>query len=124
MNNRLVLYWCPFISKVATVQAVLNSAFGLKKYSKRKYQSEIINVFGEWDIFKDEILEKKINFSDKLISLNILKFDLKGFLFSRIKYSLILIFAFFPLIYLLKKKTRIFNSSFSYIFTINNIFTI
>ena len=104
MNNRLVLYWCPFISKVATVKAVLNSAFGLKKYSKGKYQSEIINVFGEWDIFKDEILEKKINFSDKLISLNFLKFDLKGFLFSRIKYSLILIFAFFPLIYLLKKK--------------------
>jgi len=53
MNNRLVLYWCPFISKVATVKAVLNSAFGLKKYSKGKYQSEIINVFGEWDIFKD-----------------------------------------------------------------------
>ena len=49
-------------------------------------------------------MEKKINFSDKLISLNFLKFDLKGFLFSRIKYSLILIFAFFPLIYLLKKK--------------------
>ena len=30
MNNRLVLYWCPFISKAATVKAVLNSAFGLK----------------------------------------------------------------------------------------------
>ena len=28
-------YWAPFLSNVATVQAVLNSATGVKKYSKK-----------------------------------------------------------------------------------------
>jgi len=104
MNNRSVFYWCPFISRVATVKAVLNSVLGLIKYSKGQYKPEIVNVFGEWDKFEYEILEKKIDLTDRLINLNFLKLDLKGFLFSRIKYLLIFIFAFFPLIYLLKKK--------------------
>ena len=29
-------YWAPFLSNVATVQAVLNSATGVKKYSKKE----------------------------------------------------------------------------------------
>jgi len=44
-----VMYWCPFISKVATVKSVINSAVSLKKFSKEKYKPLILNVVGEWN---------------------------------------------------------------------------
>ena len=44
-----VYYWSPHIDKVATVKAVINSAYSLKLYSKNKYIPFIINVAGEWD---------------------------------------------------------------------------
>ena len=43
-----IYYWLPFISKVGTVEAVINSAISLQKYSKGKYQIVIINAVGEW----------------------------------------------------------------------------
>ena len=47
-----VFYWCPFISKVATIRAVIKSAQSLKKYSNKRYEPTIINVAGEWNEFK------------------------------------------------------------------------
>ena len=44
-----ILYWCPFIDKVATIRAVLNSVYALNKYSKNKIKPEIINAVGEWN---------------------------------------------------------------------------
>ena len=55
-----IYYWCPFLSKVATVQAVLNSAISVKKYSKNKISPYIINTVGEWNQFKNIIDEKNI----------------------------------------------------------------
>jgi len=52
MNNVKILYWCPFISKVATIKAVVNSAEGLIKYSKNTIKPEIMNVFGEWSDYQ------------------------------------------------------------------------
>ena len=49
---RKVFYWCPFISKVATVRSVVKSAESLKRYSKGKFKPVILNVAGEWDEFK------------------------------------------------------------------------
>ena len=48
-----------FLSKVATVQAVLNSAISVKKYSKNK-SPYIINTVGEWNQYKNIIDEKNI----------------------------------------------------------------
>ena len=47
-KKKLVCYWSPFIDNVATVKAVINSALSINKYSKRKFESIIIDVFGEW----------------------------------------------------------------------------
>ena len=45
-----VFYWCPFISKVATIKAVIRSAQSLKKYSNKScMEPTIINVAGEWN---------------------------------------------------------------------------
>ena len=49
-----IYYWSPFTSKVATVNAVINSAYSLNKYSK-EFETFIINSFGEWDEYAEEI---------------------------------------------------------------------
>ena len=59
MKNLTIFYWCPFISHVATVKAVINSAYSLIKYSNSKYEPKLINVFGEWDATKNETKKKK-----------------------------------------------------------------
>ena len=104
MKNLTIFYWCPFISHVATVKAVINSAYSLIKYSNSKYEPKLINVFGEWDAAKNETKKKKIIITKKLINFSYLNINLNGFLISRIKYIFIFIFSFFPLINLLKSK--------------------
>ena len=52
-------YWAPFLSNVATVQAVINSAKGIKKYSKN-IQPYIINAVGEWCDFEEKIKQNGI----------------------------------------------------------------
>ena len=54
-------YWCPFLSEVATVKAVLNSAHSLTKYSNGNLKPYIINSVGEWTKFHEEIKKKKLN---------------------------------------------------------------
>ena len=53
-----IFYWSPFTSHVATIKAVINSAYGLKKIFN--YNVSIIEAFGEWKNFKKEIKLKKI----------------------------------------------------------------
>ena len=48
-KKKIVCYWSPFISNVATVKAVLNSALSIKLYSNNEYDSVILDVFGEWN---------------------------------------------------------------------------
>ena len=47
-NKKIVCYWSPFISNVATIKSVLNSALSIDLYSSGKYESLILDVFGEW----------------------------------------------------------------------------
>ena len=54
-----IYYWSPFFSDIATTKAVLNSVLSVKKYSNKKYNPVIIDVFGEWN--KYETLIKKNN---------------------------------------------------------------
>ena len=45
----IIYYWCPFLTHVATVDAVRNSIKSIKKFRKEKDKIIIINSCGEWD---------------------------------------------------------------------------
>ena len=77
-----IYYWSPFTSHVATIKAVINSAYGLKKIFQ--YDASIINSFGEWDSYKKEIRLKKIGILNNSKKTNI-KFT-QGYLNSRIAF--------------------------------------
>ena len=99
----IIYYWCPFIAPVATVKAVINSAISLKNYSNKKYEPRIINVAGEWNVYKNKLTENNINLI-KLTNSNIISNkNFNGFLKSRVLYVYIFFIAFFPLLKLLKK---------------------
>ena len=48
-NKTKIYYWCPFINKVATVKAVYNSVTSINKFSDGKFESIILDAFGEWE---------------------------------------------------------------------------
>ena len=105
INKKNIYMWCPFTSGVGTVKNVINSSFGLIKFSKSKiFRVSIVNVFGEWDDHFDELKLKKID----IHNLNSVKFikswGKEGFLKSRISYLLIFFSSFFSLFSILKKK--------------------
>ena len=54
-----IYYWCPFIGNIATIKAVVNSAYSLAKYSNKKFIPTIINSCGEWDSFNADLNNKK-----------------------------------------------------------------
>ena len=95
-KKKTVCYWSPFISNVATVKAVINSALSVNRYSNNKYESLIIDVFGEW---RTDISNKTNNL--KFYSLNhiakLFKFSSEGFIKSRLKYLIIFIYSFISL---------------------------
>jgi len=65
MKNKIhIYYWSPFISKVATITAVINSMVSLKKYSENKLEPQLINVAGEWNMHRQELQEKNIKIID------------------------------------------------------------
>ncbi len=103
MKKIKVYYWSPFIDKVATTTAVLNSVLSLNKYSKERFEGIIINVFGEWINYncKDNKYIKFFNLK-KLNFLN--NFSSYGFLRSRLKYIIIFLMSYFPLKKFLKKE--------------------
>jgi glycosyltransferase involved in cell wall biosynthesis len=105
MNQNLIkiFYWSPFIDHVATIKAVINSAHSVKKFSKNKVPY-IIDVFGEWIPYYEEINNKEIKII-KLYKYNLKKFLPKGsFIKSRISFILIFLFNFYSLISLIKKE--------------------
>ena len=104
-KNTKIIAWAPFISKVGTVNNVINSAHSLKKFSKfRVFEISLINCFGEWNDFKDDLSEKKIDLIN-FFSLNFfLNFEKGRFLKSRLSYIFIFFISFFPLLNILKKE--------------------
>lgn len=98
-----VFYWCPFISKVATIRAVIRSAQSLKKYSNKKYEPTIINVAGEWNEFKknNELDIRIIDLNNSLVLDNR---DWTGLVKSRLIYIYIFLISFFPLIKLIRNQ--------------------
>ena len=69
-----IYYWCPFLSQVATVQAVLNSAISIKRYSKNTISPYIINAVGEWHQFNEVINEKEIGLVNFIKSKSLYNF--------------------------------------------------
>jgi len=103
-KKKIVCYWSPFISTVATVKAVINSALSIKLYSQNEYESLILDVFGEWDSSMNDK-----NYNLKFYSLNNIKrlfnFSSEGYIKSRIKYLMIFTLSFNSLKkFILKKK--------------------
>ena len=96
-----IYYWSPFISHVATVKAVINSAYSLNFYSN-KYSTYIINVAGEWNIYEKELLKKNIKLINLTSSSVINDKNINGFFKSRLIYLYLCIISFLPLIRLLK----------------------
>ncbi len=99
---KLIYYWSPFLTNVATTSAVIHSAISLKKYSN-KYDPVIIDACGEFENHRDFILKNKIRII-KLYSFNYFKYLPKnGYLISRISFIIIFLLSFFPLYRILKK---------------------
>jgi len=98
-----VFYWSPFVSKIATPKAVINSAISVKKYSKGKIEPSIINLFNEWDCYFKDISENNLNVYNLFKIKKNIKLPDNGFLQSRFSFFLIFILSFFPLLRLLKK---------------------
>ena len=94
-----IFYWAPWIGKVGTIKAVINSADILEKYSKNSIKTKIIDAVGEWKEY-----EKK----NRYISLSRIKFHRylpkRGFFNSRLSYLIIFFFSFIPLLNLIKKE--------------------
>ena len=97
-----IFYWSPYLSHVATITAVLNSAIALKKYSKEKIDISIINSSGEWNSYKEELSKKKIQTIDIFRKEFFKNLPRYGFLKSRFSYLKIFFLSFYSLKELLK----------------------
>ena len=96
-----VFYWCPYLSHVATINNVINSAVSLAKYNK-KYQISLLETIGEWQFAKSNLKTSNIHI-EKLTKLT-LKSHKVGFIKSRIYLLYLFIVNFFPLLNILKNK--------------------
>ena len=97
-----IFYWSPFLSNVATIGNVLNSAYSLSKYGKSSFNTYILDILGEWSGKKKDLLAKNINY----IKLGKLKINLpiSGYLKSRFISIIIFILSISPLYFLLKRE--------------------
>ncbi len=98
-----LFYWSPFLSNIATVDAVINSINSLKRYgNKNKYKPFIVDSSGEWQEKLDKV--SGINII-KLYNKNYYKFLPRGnFLKSRLSQLIIFILNFNVLRKLLLKE--------------------
>tara|TARA_B110000046_G_C12976437_1_gene391343 strand:- start:94 stop:1248 length:1155 start_codon:yes stop_codon:yes gene_type:complete len=102
-----IYYWCPFLSNVATVQAVLNSAISIKKYSKNSISPHIINAVGEWNQLKDQIIKKDINLINFTKSETLYdSLPRFSYLKSRFSYLVIFVSTFMKLYFFLKNRNQ------------------
>jgi hypothetical protein len=99
----LIYYWSPYLTNIATINAVTNSIIALEKFSKKdlRYKISIINACGEWSNLKD--IEEDIQ-TINLLPFNLHKFLPKeGFIQSRISMIIIAIVSFLPMLVKVRK---------------------
>ena len=96
-----IYYWCPFLSHVATINNVLNSAISLAKYEKN-FQISLLDTIGEWQFAREKLAYNGVGI-EKLTNLKFNNYK-TGFLKSRFYLIFLFIFNFFPLITKLRIK--------------------
>ena len=102
-----LLYWCPYLSKVATVQAVLNSAASVKQYSKNNLNPQILNSVGEWNEQEENIKSKGIELINLINSRTFYpNLPRNSYIKSRISYLLIGSASIYKLYKFLKSKNE------------------
>ncbi len=99
-----IYYWSPFISYVATTSSVVNSLIAIKKFSKKNIDCKVIDVFNEWNDYKNILQKNNINILNLNKYLNIKYLPKKGFIQSRITYLITYFFSFLKLHFLIKKE--------------------
>tara|TARA_Y100000816_G_C26093896_1_gene578498 strand:+ start:182 stop:1336 length:1155 start_codon:yes stop_codon:yes gene_type:complete len=100
--KKSIYYWSPCLTNIATIKATINSALSLTKYSDQ-YDVKIINVCGEWNKYKNYLLENNISLEN--LSFNYYRFLPKnGFIKYRFSTFIIFLVSLFPLIFLIKRK--------------------
>jgi len=99
--TKKIFYWSPYLGRIATIKAVINSASVLKKI-KKDYIVSIIDCYQEWDKYRNILNENSVGIIglQKNIKFNI---SITGFFKSRLIYIL----SFF-LLY--RKLKRLLNS--------------
>ena len=104
-DNTKIFFWSPFTGNVGTVKNVINIAYSLVKFSKKKnFEISLLNVFGEWNFAKNEVLKRNILIKDFYNINFFLNFKKEGFLRSRLSYIFIFFISFIPLLKILKKE--------------------
>lgn len=101
--KKKIFYWAPCLNKVGTVISSMNSAIAMAKYKNSEYEIYMINVFGEWNEYENNLKNNGVN----IINLTFNYYNLlpkTGFFSSRFSYWIIFLISFFPFLYLLKKK--------------------
>jgi len=102
LKKKTIYYWSPYLTEIATTKAVINSAQAVNRYSKI-YEASIIDVAGEFQKKKIDLINKKINLIELPIFNYISYLPKYGKIKSRFSYMLIFFLSFFPLRKLLKK---------------------
>jgi len=100
-----IFYWSPFITKVATIQAVINSAHSINQFSKKNLlKASIIDAVHEWAEYEKLLKEKNIEliYLNKKSNLKLIKRD--GFFMSRLLFVYIFFKSFFSLNKIIKKQ--------------------
>ena len=101
--KKKIYYWSPFLVRIATPRAVINSAYAMQKFS-RTNQCSLINFFSEFNIFKKELIQKELK-TINYYNSSILKILPKhGKILSRFSFILIFILSFMPLKKLISKE--------------------
>ena len=99
-----IFYWSPFLTHIATVDAVKNSAISLRKYltSNKEIKIKILNSCGEWNFYKNN--KDNIDIYD-MQKINLHKIlPKKGLIFSRISFIVIFLLNLIPFLKFIKKE--------------------
>ncbi len=99
-----IFIWCPFIDYVGTTISSKNSINALSKFGNKNFSLTVINVFGEWNFYLDNLKKLGVEVINLGINKEIPFFKKKGFFFSRLIYFKIFFLGFFPLLKILKKR--------------------
>jgi glycosyltransferase involved in cell wall biosynthesis len=99
-----ICYWSPFLTHIATVDAVKNSAISVKKYltTNERLQIKILNSCGEWNFFKNNKESIVIYDMQKVNLYKIL--PKKGFILSRLSFIIVFLLNLIPLLKFIKKE--------------------